>query len=659
MSERIKNSLDATKIKKFLKERKSKNRRTIKSIEKEEDKTTQENFEVIEELGKGSFGIVYKVKSNSSDGKFYALKKIKSSNKTENLLSEAINHKKVSHPNIIKCHSSFIDSQNDLNLLLEYAQGRDLLQLIQERKITKRFLPEKLIWDYAWQICCAVLHLHAKDIIHRDIKATNILLSKDEESSKFVIKLADLGESSELSTKDYLKGKKVGTPLFLAPEVIKNDNYDHRVDVWAIGCVLYHLAALEPPFAYSNYETLMNAIRYKNPRPLRLFSKKLCNFIQIMLEKQKVKRPFIIDLFDMFPKGYSLTRDIDIENYNELKLKESSLIIKNDRDSGKQKINLEFNAMISRQKKSKESLNKLLKKKIKARNTFNLKNSPDFFRKKHLNSSKIVEEAKKDWNKTEKKYLNFKLNVIDLKRSINITKKEDFQKNSLTKSGFCNIKGHPRSGSLSRVQANSSMGMKDHHSIPDYYQSETEILPKVHKKNKFIVVGLKSSSLSQDRSNESYQAHSKLENKCFAPTPSPKGSNKNSFYGHRSNSIPWKDFMITKHREQNVTERRHLKFTTSGSSLDQNNSITVRREKENLNATNAQNAIYLKEGLQGNQGFQTSYKMNSALNLPFYGRSQIGSVKAIKRKVVGDRYLNAPHHLNQTPSLYESETGAL
>lgn len=133
-----------------------------------------------------------------------------------------------------------------------------------------------------------------------------------------VLKLADLGESRLLNTSKFLKGKTVGTPLFLSPEVIKHENYDHRVDIWALGCVLYHLAALEPPFAHSNFDALMYAIQFKNPKPLGCcYSSKLRNFIHKMLEKQKIKRPFIGELFEMFPSGYELDRPIDVR-YNIL-----------------------------------------------------------------------------------------------------------------------------------------------------------------------------------------------------------------------------------------------------------------------------------------------------------------------------------------------------
>lgn len=79
----------------------------------------------------------------------------------------------------------------------------------------------------------------------------NVFMGENKE-----VKIGDLGEARILGTTNFLKGKTVGTPLFLAPEVTKEDSYDHRIDIWGYGCLLYHMATLEPPFKANDYDEL-------------------------------------------------------------------------------------------------------------------------------------------------------------------------------------------------------------------------------------------------------------------------------------------------------------------------------------------------------------------------------------------------------------------
>ena len=178
-------------------------------------------------------------------------------------------------------------------MVMEYANGGDLLSLLEKQREAQRFFSEKVLWKFAWQLWCGILHMHANGIIHRDIKAMNILINDG------VLKIGDLGESRFLNAADYWEGKTVGTPLFLSPEMVKHDKYDHRVDIWALGCVMYHLATLKPPFPFDSLELLLKAILYKNPKPIQgWYSHILKDFIFKMLEKKRKNRPFISDLFN-------------------------------------------------------------------------------------------------------------------------------------------------------------------------------------------------------------------------------------------------------------------------------------------------------------------------------------------------------------------------
>ncbi len=88
----------------------------------------------------------------------------------------------------------------------------------------------------------------------------------------------------------------------MSPEVVKNEGYDQRSDIWALGVVFYHMACLEPPFVESDIQTLFKSILYKNPKPIHTcYSPKFNEFIFKLLDKKKMNRPLVIDLFNYFP----------------------------------------------------------------------------------------------------------------------------------------------------------------------------------------------------------------------------------------------------------------------------------------------------------------------------------------------------------------------
>lgn len=93
----------------------------------------------------------------------------------------------------------------------------------------------------------------------------NILITKDK-----MFKLGDLSESTFVNKETYLKSKQVGTPLYLSPEIIKKQAYDHRSDIFSLGVVMYQMACLEVPFKDNSISGLMNKILYKQPMPFQV-----------------------------------------------------------------------------------------------------------------------------------------------------------------------------------------------------------------------------------------------------------------------------------------------------------------------------------------------------------------------------------------------------
>ena len=126
-------------------------------------------------------------------------------------------------------------------------------------------------------MCMGVLHLHSRGVVHRDIKCMNILLTGGIKAKKCLekanLKLGDMGESRVLDTESYIKTEKIiGTPLSMAPEVVKSEGYDQRSDIWSMGVALYTMACLKPPFFDNNIKNLFNSIQYKQHKAIVHYS---------------------------------------------------------------------------------------------------------------------------------------------------------------------------------------------------------------------------------------------------------------------------------------------------------------------------------------------------------------------------------------------------
>jgi NIMA (never in mitosis gene a)-related kinase 1/4/5 len=140
---------------------------------------------------------------------------------------------------------------------MEYADGGDILKLITNHKKKNSQFLEKEIWYFFIQMIRGLKALHDLKICHRDIKCANIFVTKDG-----MIKLGDLNVS-KVAKKGMLH-TQTGTPYYASPEVWKDKPYDFRSDIWSVGCVLYEMIMLNPPFRAPN----MNGLYHKVLRGL-------------------------------------------------------------------------------------------------------------------------------------------------------------------------------------------------------------------------------------------------------------------------------------------------------------------------------------------------------------------------------------------------------
>eukprot|EP00927_Polykrikos_kofoidii_P017953 TRINITY_DN18243_c0_g2_i1.p1 TRINITY_DN18243_c0_g2~~TRINITY_DN18243_c0_g2_i1.p1 ORF type:complete len:600 (-),score=106.07 TRINITY_DN18243_c0_g2_i1:768-2567(-) len=199
-----------------------------------------EDFCVLARLGEGSFAFVYKVERKATQIQF-ALKEIDRSKLVDptfrsQIHHEAEVHRSLVHPHILRCHESFEDS-GSMYLVLELAEGGDLYKLIQKEKVLSEAESARLFSEAA----AAIHYLHFAGVMHRDLKPENIFLDEGRHA-----KIADFGWCARTSEKQTLE---CGSIAYFAPEMVAGNGYDHRVDTWAIGVLLYEMLVGYSPFS--------------------------------------------------------------------------------------------------------------------------------------------------------------------------------------------------------------------------------------------------------------------------------------------------------------------------------------------------------------------------------------------------------------------------
>ncbi|KAL5251897.1 hypothetical protein ACHWQZ_G014882 [Mnemiopsis leidyi] len=228
--------------------------------------TFHENYDVFEELGKGSFSVVKRCSHKVTKAE-YAVKIAHVSYANEKAIRRIEREericRKLNHINIVQLHNVYTERETRY-LIFDLVTGGELFEEICNRK----YFSEADASVCMQQILESVQYCHSMNVVHRDIKPENLLLSSKNKDAK--IKLADFGLSVEVSNEKTYWFGFAGTPGYLAPEVIKKNPYGKRVDLWACGVVLYILLAGYPPFwdedKYKMYEQIVHG-DYDYPSP--------------------------------------------------------------------------------------------------------------------------------------------------------------------------------------------------------------------------------------------------------------------------------------------------------------------------------------------------------------------------------------------------------
>ena len=206
---------------------------------KTSDMAELKDYQLGDCVGRGAFGSVYRA-LNWSTGETVAIKQIKLADLPKSelrvIMLEIDLLKNLDHPNIVKYHGS-VKTPEALNIILEYCENGSL------NSITKNFgrFPENLVAVYMSQVLDGLLYLHEQGVIHRDIKGANILTTKQG-----LVKLADFGVASR--TTGLNESSVVGTPYWMAPEVIELTGATTASDIWSVGCTVIELLDGRPPY---------------------------------------------------------------------------------------------------------------------------------------------------------------------------------------------------------------------------------------------------------------------------------------------------------------------------------------------------------------------------------------------------------------------------
>lgn len=283
---------------------KKKNRdKLMKNIIRGVDPSTL--WKIVGSLGEGSFGMVHKVQHTKEPNKFAAAKVIpvKYEEELEDFVVEVDILTECKHEGVVKLEGAYF-FQDKLWVLLELCEGGALDDVLLE---LESGLQERQIRCIAYQMLQALAHLHANRVIHRDLKAGNVLLKADGR-----VVLTDFGVSALNTNPKQKRDTFIGTPYWMAPEVVICENvrdkpYDNKCDIWSLGITLIELAEMSPPYHDMHPMRVLFKIPKSAPPTLtdaHKWSADFNDFLMRALEKDPASRPTAAELLNHpFCKG--------------------------------------------------------------------------------------------------------------------------------------------------------------------------------------------------------------------------------------------------------------------------------------------------------------------------------------------------------------------
>jgi len=262
---------------------------TSEPIDEEASGPTLGRYEIIEEIGRGAMGMVYKAK----DPKLNRVTAIKTISFVEDFDPDEINEvkegflleaetvAKLSHPNIVTIYDVG-DEYDLLYIAMEYLGDRNLEPFCKKENL----LPVRRTIDIVAQIADALSYAHKNGIVHRDIKPANIMLLSDNK-----VKVTDFGIARSMTSTRTKTGIVKGTPLYMSPEQISGSKVDGRSDIFSLGIIFYKLLTGELPFAANDFTSLIYKITTEKHESPRKYNPKIFSACEQIIDKSLEKKP--------------------------------------------------------------------------------------------------------------------------------------------------------------------------------------------------------------------------------------------------------------------------------------------------------------------------------------------------------------------------------